>query len=293
MENQAIPDTELYKSVTSLKTDGLDSSSTEKTPLPQGLSGEYRVPITEQIIVTQAPHNDAPKEKEKNNITKPSRFGLRFVLLALIISSFLLGILAWAIGYFQRGGSVPVITKSISNPASPKAIDSQKGVVLLVEQEGDINRVLIQQPNQIGWTVVSRNDTTAINPALSPDGTLVVYNTKKDGGKIIAVSTQITTEMIISATMLIDLGKSSSVGEMKVCEWTPMVWNSTSNRIAFFGCGLHDNFSVAIIGTIVYTDFSIKVVPYSRLDASTTRTIEWTDDKHLYLSAPTGTIDVP
>ena len=187
----------------------------------------------------------------------------------------------------QRQGLLAVVPCPRSlPPTSITLVDLQNGVILMLEQSGSFSRVVVEPSDQASWLLVSRDDTTATNPALSSDGKQVAYVTERDGGQLVIVSIITDTRRTIEADQVQDAGDSVGFDEMQVCPWTPIAWAPTGNRIAFFGCTKDTSLSVVLVGDLSDPAIPLTVIARSKAQASAVRQLKWLDHTHLVVSTP-------
>lgn len=213
-------------------------------------------------------------------------------MVALVLV--LLGAIVFFAG--RRGPETwPAFFKTItgSENVGTTLVDSHAGVVLMLETDGDSSRVLVSRSGDAGWILVSRDDTTATNPSLSLDGERVAYLTRRGGGQIAIVSLTDNWRESIGVNLIREAASNAGLGEAGLCPWTPVSWAPMSERIAFFGCGQDDAFSVAVVATFADPDVTLSIIGASRSDVSGARQIEWLDGTCLVVSTPSGDRDEP
>jgi hypothetical protein len=194
--------------------------------------------------------------------------------------------------------ATPIVTIT---PSIPLRIEYKGGNLLLVDSSGNGNHISFKSAHSSNWLMIAREDSTATNPTLSPDGTLVAYASKLEGGKILVTSVPTGTVSSILPDMMKDVAKSSNLSELKVCSWTTISWSPKGNRLVFWACGSQETFSVSIVFELG-AKVPLKVVPQSRFDAFGFRQAIWLDDTQLLIVNPTittnpvqnlQTLDVP
>ncbi len=207
---------------------------------------------------------------------------LAFVLLALAIAMGIYGIA-------QNGKLTQPLRDALPVPApSTTFVDARNGVILMLEQTGNLSRVVVNQADQAGWILVSRDDTTAAKPALSPDGTKVVYSSKRGKGQIVIVALGSGTPKSITAEQVQKLGGNNSLDDLEICSWTPIAWDPDSSQVAFFGCIERRDLSVVLIGGSLDSDPTLTILTESRMETSVEQQIEWQDAKHLLVITPSS-----
>jgi len=230
----------------------------------------------------ELPPEDAempPGATEETRIA-PRRYGLALLILAILAA-----LATWVLGYMQRQGPFTILSLTLP-PPSMILVDSRDGVVLMLERSGDLSRVIVETSNQGSWQLVSRDDTAATNPALSPDGERVTYVTERDDGQLVIVSIIADTRRTIDADQVQDAGDSIGFDEMQVCPWTPIAWAPTGNRIAFFGCTKEASLSVVLVGDLSDPAIPLTVIARSKAEVSAVRQLKWLDHTQLIVSTP-------
>lgn len=229
----------------------------------------------------QTPHPRAGVVEETP--TEPRPLGRVLFLVAVLT-----GVVIWLIGYAQRADLSTVLSRAVPiPPPSATLVDSRDGVVLILEQSGSLSRVIVEKSDEASWILVSRDDTTATNPALSPDGGQIAYVTERDGGQVVTVSIMTDTRRTIDADQIQDVGDSAGFDKMKLCPWTPIAWAPPmGTRIAFFGCTEDDSLSVALVGDLSGPVINLTAIARSKVESSTSRQLRWLDRTQIVITAP-------
>ena len=215
--------------------------------------------------------------------TKRRPYG--WVLLVIVVVA---AMAVSLIGYVQRRGLFALLSRAVPMPLpSMTLVDSHDGVVLMLEQSGDLRRVIVETSDQANWLLVSRDDTTATNPALSSDGQQVAYVTKRGGGQLVVVSVITDTRHTVDAGQVQDVGDNAGFDEMKLCPWTPIAWAPPAgDRIAFFGCVEDSSVSVAVVGDLSDPAINLTILASSKAESSDARQLKWLDRTQLVVSMP-------
>jgi len=157
----------------------------------------------------------------------------------------------------------------------------------MLEQSGGLSRVIVEKSDQANWLLVSKDDTTATNPALSSDGEQVAYVTKRGGGQLVIVSLSTDARRMITADQIRKAGEDAGLDDMELCLWTPIAWAPPAgDRIVFFGCVENSSFSVAVVGDLSDPATDLKVIAASKAESSDVRQLKWLDHTRLVISTP-------
>lgn len=210
------------------------------------------------------------------------------VLLVFLLA---VGILVWFIGYLQRNNLIQLLSQTVRS-ASPsiELIESCDDVVLMLERSGKHSRIIVEKAGRAAWVLVSKDDTTVTNPALSPDGKFVAYVSERDGGQIVIISLTADKQYTVTLKQVRSAGQKEDLDGMKICPWTPISWDAESRQIAFFGCidGGSLSRSVVLICKIAEPTLTLGVVVPSLLDSSITRQVKWLGFSQLIVSTATN-----
>ncbi|MEK7325028.1 MAG: hypothetical protein AAB217_07200 [Chloroflexota bacterium] len=220
-------------------------------------------------------------------MVKPPRWGAIQHVLLLAVLLLILAVVAAVFGERLRNGSFPrLLPPTSSVPPSVTLIDTRNGVVLMLEQTGDVSRVIAKIPGQASWLLASQDDTTATAPALSNDGEKVAFASWRDGGHIVVVSLATGLQKTITAGEIQVAG--TNLGKLQVCEWSSIVWNPKGNSVAFFACNSQRAFSIGVVSDLSGTKPALKVVVGSEIDSDETRQIAWPVDDQILVTVPSG-----
>jgi len=115
-------------------------------------------------------------------------------------------------------------------------LESRDEKSLLLQTDGERRQVLVQLPDRDGWVVVSRDDFTAANPALSPDGAWVAYLSTQGAPKIVVVPLEQAGRVSYTSEDLRRDDQENKTPMTDICPWSPVAWSMDSQRLAFFGC---------------------------------------------------------
>ena len=219
----------------------------------------------------------------EDTATKRRPYGRVLLVIAVVAA-----VVVSLVGYVQRQGLSALLSRAVPiPPPSTTLVDSHDGVVLMLEQSGGLSRVIVEKSGQANWLLVSKDDTTATNPALSSDGEQVAYVTKRGGGQLVVVSVITDTRRTIDADQIQDVGGNAGFDEVKLCPWTPIAWAPPGgDRIAFFGCVEDSSVSIAVVGDLSDPAYNLKIVASSKAEASDARQIKWLDHTRLVVSTP-------
>lgn len=249
-------------------------SETQSTPV----RGE-EIPAPE---LSETPPPAAPKKTEESK-----NFPFRWAILGMGIVVFICGVAVYAAGRICGAFQCSPTNLSIAtgNGKQIELLDSRNGVVLKLERFGNEGRVIIEQSNQKNWLFVSRDDSFVSTAALSPDASWVAYATNRDKKEIVIVELNGNAGKKIGDSDLTELGTRTNLGAIKLCGWTPIVWNAR-NEIAFFACGEGRTFSAAVVGDIKTNPPTVEIVPSSASFLNQERDLLWVDDSHLEITFP-------
>jgi hypothetical protein len=210
-----------------------------------------------------------------------------YVPALLAVIAVLIGIIFWITG---KGTSQNIA--DFFDWLSPRAshevtmLDSRNGVVLMLERSGKTNRIIVQTADEASWLLVSQDDTTVKNPALSMNGTHVAYVSELDDGQIVIVPLNGDDRYTLSADDVKDAGKNDGFDELAICSWTPLAWAPDNDMIAFFGCAEDNSLSVVITADLTTTPPDLDIIGNSRINSSDERQLRWLDDAKLVVSSP-------
>jgi len=206
----------------------------------------------------------------------------------------LLCVVACVAGFIDRTELPTLIMKRVSQSRGRQTqlVESRDGKVVMLETSGDTSQVVVEVSGQASWLLVSRDDTTAASPTLSPNSEWLAYVTRRDGGgvEIVSIITDTTcitdARRVIDADMIQDAGKIIGVDGMVLCPWTPIAWSATNDRIAFFACARDASVSMAVVGDLSDSTIPLTACGPSKAESSDTRRISWIDEMQIVVSMP-------
>jgi hypothetical protein len=205
--------------------------------------------------------------------------------LRVIIVLAILGMVAYLLGQLQNVEASAILRRIGSGEQSVfTLIEAREGVVLMWESEKSRSEVLVQASPQSEWLRVSRGDTTAINPALSPDASQVAYLSSADSGQIIVASLGGGDRLSIPVNALNNFAATKE--PMSFCDWTTIAWSHDGKRLAFFGCYQEETGSVAFYAQIDAEPIEVTLIPDSKLDTNHHRQLLWSSDETIILTFP-------
>jgi hypothetical protein len=269
------------------------NTSTSEPPGDWGLANAVQrleeIP-EEQLIASDERASDSSEEGEEAMTGAPRRrpkyWGLALVLLILVG-----GAVVAVVGAWQRGNLLSLLYRFASRP-TPEVVflESQQERSLFLESDGKRNRVLIQGPDRESWLLVSRDDYTAANPALSPDGLWVAYLSTQDAPKIVVVPLEQQGRLNYASSDLEDFGRRSDIEVASICPWTPIAWAMDSARLAFFGCAEDPALSRAFVATLADSGATLKLelIPGTVAPGTDSRQILWMGDDRVSVTFPPG-----
>lgn len=170
------------------------------------------------------------------------------VLLLLIIAG---AVTVTIVGAKQRG-ELSGLFRRVALRSRPQVIllESRQDRSLLLEIDGEGQRVIVQRPDRESWVLVSRDDFTAANPSLSPDGAWVAYLSTRDSPEVVVVPLEQPGQVRYTSADLEGFGCRSDIDVKSICPWTPIAWAMDSAHLAFFGCAEDPPMSWAFVGTL-------------------------------------------
>jgi hypothetical protein len=241
----------------------------------------------------EQPRETAGEETQKIHVGDTAWSAIRRIplFIRLVIVVVILGASAYGYGLWQRR-QLPALLRKVRLGQQPTLtlVDACKDRVLIWEVVGNRNEILIQTSPQGGWVRVSREDTTATSPALSPDAERVVYLSLLDSGQVVVVPLDTTaTQTIISVSQLESAAVASEYSGMTFCNWTSLAWDPDGHRLAFFGCRKEKPRSIAFVAHIDRGPVKLELIPGSEADNPDPRQLQWSGSKHVVLSWSTLT----
>jgi hypothetical protein len=216
---------------------------------------------------------------------------LQRYVIVIILFLLLTGGSIWLIGFLQRKGLFSqwlnsAKPASLVVPVTYLIVEERNGVVLMLEQNGDSSRVIVKKSGQKAWLLISGDDTTAANPALSPDGVQVAYVSKRRGGQVVLASVMDNTPPVILENQVQMLSQSMNMNELRVCPWTPIAWSPKGDRIAFFVCSPDPPSSLIVISVVTIGNPTLNLVTGSEAKFANTRQFIWLDDMNIITTVP-------
>ncbi len=239
---------------------------------------------------SEGPSLASPEEEEippgatRNEVMRPKRYGrwgfIIFVLLGAVVT---------IVGIVERQGLATIIKRlPFRGVHHIELLDPHNGKLLMLETYGDSSRVIVQTPGQASWQLVSRDDTTATNPALSPDGRSVAYVSAQEDGQIVVVSLVDDAQHRITSKEILDIAKKASFSTAKVCPWTPVAWSPDGYRVAFFGCRKKPPLSMAFVANLSGSSVVLSIVPDSEVETDSPRQLQWSGAAEVTISVPSN-----
>jgi len=266
----------------------------ERVPEEESLeTSDFAPPLEEFADLTAWSQRDEagapPQERGKtlpgmtaDEAVRPKRYGLVAIIILV-----LLGVVVAIVGVIERHGLVNIMNWA-SSGGSPKMemVDSRQGKVLMLETQGDFRRVIVKTPGQATWQLVSRDDTTAINPALSPDGRFVAYVSAQEDGQIVVVSLIDDALTKITSKEVGDIANKTPFLAAQICSWTPVAWDPDGRRVAFFGCREKPALSVVYVADLSGPNPVLSFVTDSEVDSGSPRQLQWSGSSEITVIGP-------
>ena len=177
----------------------------------------------------------------------PRYVGLAILLLFIASSVFV------ALWGAKERGELSALFQRVTSRSAPQVLflESRNDKSLFLETDDERHRVLVQLPDRSGWFLVSRDDFTAANPALSPDGAWVAYLSTQNAPELVVVPLEQSGRVTYGSTDLQEWGRRRDITVTTVCPWTPIAWAEDSTRLAFFGCTADPLLSHAFVAELV------------------------------------------
>ncbi len=277
----------------------LDSFPTDIRDPLDGQATDGQVPDDQS---SRVPLREGTEETKPGETRSPVR-NTGTVLVVIILFLVLSGILLYALGESQRTGSFPTLSSStIAELTQTSLLDSRPDIVLMLEKSGTSARIVIQREGQSSWLLISQNDTTVSNPALSPDASQVAYLSKRDNGQIVISSVLSNTQVAYSSDTVQAVGTGLNQGVLRICEWTPVAWAPDNSRLAFFVCNSQRAYSSAMVAKTGEKNAPLSLVFGSDVDSDLPRELRWLNNSKLVVTGPpvngsafasVTTLDVP
>lgn len=211
----------------------------------------------------------------------------RFSIFSIILLLGIAAIACWGFGVAQRGGVAQLLQNVVSPlPLSPTLADAQNGVVLIKESQGSSGRIMALKSGQASWLLVSGDDTSAISPALAPDGRWVSYVSSLDNGKIVVVSLTDDARLEINRKDIQDAlpQQAQAALSMEICSWSSTSWAPESSQVAFFACDQKQPYSTVVVASIPTRTLTFPSEGAAASAAS--RQALWLDDQSLVVTTP-------
>jgi hypothetical protein len=269
----------------------IDSPSSQQRPTNQ--LRQESVPLPDDLMDIDS-NSVAEQPPSKSHEVLGPYFGMpevsatrtrpygRVVLLIAVLTA----VAIWSLGNLPNSDLFQRLGQPKPLPPSTTLVDSRAGLVLMLEQSGASSRVIVERADQSSWLLVSRDDHTAANPTLSPDATLVAYVTARDDGGVVVTSLVTDILITITAAQIKTAGEGAGFTGMQICPWTPVAWDPTNSRLAFFGCVEDDPLSMALVGDLTGLDPALEAVPSSKIESSVKRDLKWLDRTRITISTP-------
>jgi hypothetical protein len=201
------------------------------------------------------------------------------IVLIITIGAFVV----WLAGQTQRG-TIQKLLQAQAIPPTARLLDSRHDTVLILEESGEISRVIVQRPSQPSWLLVSRDDLRAKFPALSPDGRRVAYNSQSNDGRIVIVSLDVNNVDSLPTDQIKAATESKNLGPMTLCAWSPVAWSPDNQRLAFFVCGTNPSRSMVMTNSMGQP--GIDVVAGTLLNTALPRGVLWLQSDTVLVSTP-------
>jgi hypothetical protein len=222
----------------------------------------------------------------KDEVDRPKHYG-KFLLIFLV----LFGIIAWIAGVVQRQGLVTMFNRMLpGRTIETTLVEARDGTVLMLERNGKLSQIVAQVPGQASWYLISKDDTTATNPALSPDANLVAYLSARQEVQIAIVSLSDEKQYHITSEQAEQIGMQALITEVKICPWTTVAWSPDSHRVAFFGCRKNPPLSLALVADISGPEVVLSTISESEFDTANPRQLEWSGPTQVTIVTPSANV---
>jgi hypothetical protein len=206
--------------------------------------------------------------------------------LVLFILFFFLAIIVVLIGFFQHHDLRSIFDRTPQ--LSIEFVEACNDSILMIERSGNINRVIVEKLDYASWFLVSKDDTTVTNPALSPEGDLVAYLTQRNNGEIVIISPSTSIDYTVTFDQIKQLGQKEKLQDMKICPWTPIAWDSKNSRVSFFGCFDDQNITHSVVIVCKFKEPTpvLAIIPDSIHQTAIIREIKWMGINQLSVNTP-------
>jgi hypothetical protein len=150
-------------------------------------------------------------------------------------------------------------------------------------------QVIAQRAGQESWLLVSQDDKTPTNPALSMDGTRVAFITDrhdKPALEIISLISDTKQELTSDYIKQFVTGSGPAKPAMALCDWSPIAWDMETKRVAYFGCAEDASYSALLVSEIADERLTPYAVAGSGVFSTQPRQVKWLDKTHLTITTP-------
>lgn len=210
------------------------------------------------------------------------RLGVWQYLVGLAVLIFILGLAVWGLGKAQRADDYTGKWEQFTSGDSLSLLDARQGVALMLRKNSNETSVVARVEGQSTWLLISQDDTTVSNPALSPTGQQIAYLSQQAGGQIVIVPVYQGQQYTISRDSLTAL----DLGVLKFCDWTPLVWHPTAKYLAFIACQKQEKYSIVVVADLTVSPPTHQIVADSLSDSDRPRQLHWLDDQQLIFTLP-------